>query len=198
LTLALAISGNVRDSLSRGAVTFTGVGGTSLTYRGLVASDARGRGLRAWLSLSGGRVLVHVDARGALYPVRIDPLIQLAEFSASGPTAGNQTSSPVAISGSTIAVGEPAPAVGEGSDDVASLGSVHAVPEPSSGWAGASNGIEPAQLTASDGSPNDDLGQSVAISGSTIVASAPGNSIDTTYVWVSSPFVGEGRSGWWA
>ena len=51
-------------------------GGVVLRYVGLRAVDARGRVLRAWLDLSGGRLLVRVDARGARYPVRIDPLLQ--------------------------------------------------------------------------------------------------------------------------
>src|ERR1019366_1610625 len=84
LILALRVGGDLRPVLARGgqSLVFDAAGAREvLRYGGLVASDARGRGLRAWLSLSGGRVLVHVDARGAVYPVRIDPLLQLAEFS---------------------------------------------------------------------------------------------------------------------
>ncbi len=199
LILALRVGGDLRPVLAHGgqSLVFDAAGTREvLRYRGLVASDARGRGLRAWLSLSGGRVLVHVNARGAVYPVRIDPLLQLAEFSVSSPTADNQTNSPVAISGSTIAVGEPAPAVGEGSDVVASLGSAYAVPEPSSGWADANNGIELAQLTASDGSPNDDLGESVAVSGSTIVVGAPDHRVAGNIQQGAVYVFTEPASGW--
>ena len=51
-------------------------GRVALRYGGLVARDARGRRLPAWLSLSGSRLLLGVNDRGARYPLRIDPLIQ--------------------------------------------------------------------------------------------------------------------------
>jgi hypothetical protein len=54
LTLALALSGDTRGRLSSGGgrVMFTRAGG-ALAYRGLVATDARGRALRAWIELHG-------------------------------------------------------------------------------------------------------------------------------------------------
>ena len=75
LTLALALSGDVRPALSGGgrSLTFSAPGGSSLRYGGLAASDARGRSLHSWLELRGGRVLLRVDAGGASYPLRIDP-----------------------------------------------------------------------------------------------------------------------------
>jgi hypothetical protein len=76
LTLALALSGNTRAVLSRDlrAVTFSHAGG-SLSYRGLVATDARGRTLHAWLQLQGRELLLRVDDTGARYPLRVDPFI---------------------------------------------------------------------------------------------------------------------------
>jgi hypothetical protein len=41
-----------------------------------VARDANGRTLPSWLGLERGRLLLRVDARGARYPLRIDPFIQ--------------------------------------------------------------------------------------------------------------------------
>jgi hypothetical protein len=78
LTIALALSGNVRGSLSRGAraVTFAGAGGAALAYGGLLARDARGRTLPARIELRRGKLLVRVDDAGARYPLRIDPLVQ--------------------------------------------------------------------------------------------------------------------------
>ncbi len=78
LTLALALSGDTRAALSAdgGSLTFSGPHGSSLRYGELLASDARGRALRSWLELRGGRVLLRVDARGARYPLRIDPFVQ--------------------------------------------------------------------------------------------------------------------------
>jgi RHS repeat-associated protein len=78
LTLALALSGDTRAALSAGggSLTFSGPRGSSLRYGELLASDARGRALHSWLELRGGLVLLRVDARGARYPLRIDPFVQ--------------------------------------------------------------------------------------------------------------------------
>ncbi len=81
LTLALALSGNLRATLGAGGQSVTLSRGATpvLGYGGLSASDARGRPLHSWLTLSGTRLLVHVDARGARYPLRIDPFIHQGE-----------------------------------------------------------------------------------------------------------------------
>jgi hypothetical protein len=81
LTLSMALSGNARPSVSAGgqSLTFSDADGTALRYSGLVASDARGRTLHSWLALHGRRLILRVDARGARYPVRIDPLFQQGE-----------------------------------------------------------------------------------------------------------------------
>jgi hypothetical protein len=78
LTLALELSSSAVPLLARDAHSLT-VGspsGPSLRYGDLVASDARGRTLPSRLELRSGRLLLRVDARGARYPLRIDPLIQ--------------------------------------------------------------------------------------------------------------------------
>ena len=78
-TLSLAAGGNLHPVLASGgrSLSFRGAGGWSaVSYRGLVARDARGRSLGAWLSLNGSRIEIHVDDRGARYPLRIDPFIQ--------------------------------------------------------------------------------------------------------------------------
>jgi phosphodiesterase/alkaline phosphatase D-like protein len=81
LTLAMAISGNVQPSLRAGgqSLTFGNDGKTVLRYSGLSVTDARGRALRSWLQLTPGAVLLRVDARGARYPLRVDPFIQQGE-----------------------------------------------------------------------------------------------------------------------
>ena len=77
LTLSIALSGNARPSLSNGGhgITLVGAGKTALRYDGLSASDARGRQLRSWMQLEGGRVLLRIDAAGARYPLRVDPFV---------------------------------------------------------------------------------------------------------------------------
>jgi IPT/TIG domain/FG-GAP repeat len=78
LTLAIAVSGAAHIRLRNGGALLSGPGGT-LRYGGLSASDVRGHRLRAWLGLSAGRLLIHVEDRGARYPVRIDPFVQQGE-----------------------------------------------------------------------------------------------------------------------
>ena len=79
LTLAIATSGTMRASLLTGgrSIALSGAG-SSLRYTDLQVTDARGRALPARLGLTHGTLLLRVDARGARYPLRIDPLIQQA------------------------------------------------------------------------------------------------------------------------
>jgi hypothetical protein len=109
-SLALALSGNAHAALSpgRGGVVFSRAG-SALAYRGLVASDARGRRLPASLELRGRQLLLHIHARGARYPLTVDPVIQQAQLTASDGAAGDSLGSSVAISasGNTIAAAAP-------------------------------------------------------------------------------------------
>jgi hypothetical protein len=167
LTLDLALSGNARSRMSGGAdgVTFTGTGG-SLAYRGLSATDARGRALRAWIELHGRDLLLRVATAGASYPIKVDPFVQQAKLTASDGSEFDELGSSVALSGNTIAVGAPQATVGANFDQ----GAVYVFSEGGSGWADAT---QTAKLTASDGSADDRFGSSVAISGGTIVVGAP-------------------------
>jgi len=137
----------------------------SLTYRGLVVTDARGRTLPAHVQLSRGRLLISVADRAARYPVRVDPFLQSAELIASDRAAGDNLGASVAVSGNTIVAGAPFHTVGGNLYQ----GAVYVFTEPSGGW---STATQTAELTASDGAENDNLGWSVAVSGDTIVAGA--------------------------
>jgi hypothetical protein len=165
LTLSLAVSGNMRGAVARGSggVTFSGAG-VSLAYRGLVASDARGRQLPAWMELHDGTVLLRIDDRAARYPLRIDPLFQ-AKLTASDGRPGETLGMSVAVSGDTIVAGAPGAMV----NGVRAQGAAYVFVRPASGWASAT---ETAKLTASDGAEADQLGIAVAIDGDTIVAGA--------------------------
>jgi phosphodiesterase/alkaline phosphatase D-like protein len=81
LTLSLAVSGNASAGLvdEGQSVVLRNHGGPALRYSGLRATDASGRLLHGWLTLEGSRLLLHVDTRGARYPVRIDPFVQQGE-----------------------------------------------------------------------------------------------------------------------
>ncbi|HEY2354729.1 MAG TPA: hypothetical protein VGH79_07530 [Gaiellaceae bacterium] len=136
-----------------------------LVYRGLVVTDARGRKLPAHLQLSRGALLIKVADRNAHYPVRVDPFLQNAELLASDGSAGDNLGASVAVSGNTIVAGTPYHTVGGNTNQ----GAVYVFTEPSGGW---STATQTAELTASDGTANDNLGWSVAVSGDTIVAGA--------------------------
>jgi len=187
LTFSLALSGNLAARLDHGTMLLAGKGVT-LRYASLVATDARGRVLRSWLELVRGHLLIRVDDRGAVYPLRVDPFVQQAELTARD-GAANEFLGRVAVSGNTIAAGVPQHAVGLS----ANQGAVYVFVKPASGWA---NATQTAELTASDGETADGLGSSVAVSGNTIVASAQYHTVGANtkqgeaYVFVMPP------SGW--
>ncbi len=111
LTLAMALSGDARIAIAGGGhgVTFSHAGGPALRYSGLRATDARGRVLHSWLQLQGGRLLLRVDARGARYPLRIDPFIHQGEklngSGLSGPYGYIGQSVALSANGDTALVG---------------------------------------------------------------------------------------------
>ena len=167
LSLSLALSGDLRPVVQAGgrSVVFGRSGRVVLAYRGLVATDARGRALHAWLGLRGRRLLIRVDGRGAVFPVRVDPLVQLAKLTASDGSANDGLGESVAVSadGSTVVAGVSKANSGQGT--------VYVFTKPAGGW---STGTQAAKLTAADGVANDELGFSVAVSadGSTVVGGA--------------------------
>jgi hypothetical protein len=180
LTISLALTGNADARLDRRGVVLAGPG-AALRYGGLTASDARGRTLRSWLAVRSGHLLVQVADRGAAYPIRIDPFIQQAELTASDGLNSAGLGTAVAVSGDTIVAGANGQTFGSGA--------VYVFVKPASGWA---NATQTAELTASDGATGSYLGSSVAISGDTIVAGAPGHSSGqgAAYVFVKP------ASGW--
>jgi hypothetical protein len=94
--------------------------------------------------------------------------VSVREARLSGTDVGDheQFGMSVAISGNTVVVGAPRHTVGGNLLE----GAAYVFVKPAKGW---SNMTEVAQLTASDGAPSDYFGQSVAISGNTIVVGAP-------------------------
>ena len=112
LTLAIAVSGNAAASLAKGAqgITWVHAGRPALRYTHLVVRDARGHQLRGWLALERGQLLLRVDAAGARYPLRIDPLVQQGgKLTGSGETGKGELGYRVALSanGDTALVGAP-------------------------------------------------------------------------------------------
>jgi hypothetical protein len=189
LALALAVTGHARLAPGHGGVVFHRAG-AALAYRDLTAHDARGRALRAWLSLAHGRILLHVDTAGARYPLTVDPVFQqLAKLTASDGAANDNLGSSVAISGNTVAVGAPSATVGSSGGQ----GAVYVFTEPGGGWA---DETQAAKLTASDGAAGDSLGRSVAISGDTVVAGAPSATVGSNSEQGAAYVFTEPGGGW--
>jgi hypothetical protein len=166
LTFSLALSGNLHARLRGGSVLLGGHG-VLLRYGGLFVTDTHGRTLRSWLQLGDGRVLIRVDARGASYPLQIDPLVQQAELSASPGSRGEELGESVAISGNTIVVGTPNYV---NASTNAEQGAAYVFTKPASGWA---NATQVAVLAPKRGQPEELFGHSVAVSGNTVVVGAP-------------------------
>jgi len=157
LTIALAVSGNMRMTVDEGHASVKlreREGNSELRYTGLTATDANGKELRAWLDVQGKQLLLKVDAARARYPVVVDPWVQLAKLTIS---EGGPASS-VAINGDTVVVGVPSSG--------AAAGAAYVFVKPASGWLDMA---ETAKLTASNGLPWSYFGNSVAISGDTVV-----------------------------
>ena len=111
LTLALALTGTMpAHADGRGGLLLSGAGGRRLSYGGLSARDARGRTLAARLTLSGRTVRIIVRARGAAYPITIDPFIQLTKV--SDPSGSELGASALAVAGTTAAAFDQASAGG--------------------------------------------------------------------------------------
>ena len=90
---------------------------------------------------------------------------QTAQLAASDSAAGDWFGSSVSVSGDTIVVGA------EGDDDgnLSNSGSAYVFVKPSGDWA---NATQTAKLTASDSAARDEFGNSVSVSGSTVVIGA--------------------------
>jgi trimeric autotransporter adhesin len=104
---------------------------------------------------------------------------ETAALTASAGAASDQLGSNVGISNDTITAGAPQRTVG-GHDG---QGAVYVFTKPGGGW---TNATQSAVLTASDGASNDELGSSVAVSGTTIAAGSPRRSLNRGVLYVFS------------
>ncbi|WP_437586790.1 Kelch repeat-containing protein [Sorangium sp. So ce1000] len=139
-------------------------GHKALHYSDLYVKDAAGNELPAWLSLEAGGIAIHLDDRGAVYPVEIDPLIwaQEARLTASDGAVDDRFGASVAISGDTALVGAYEGDVGGNADQ----GSAYVFTRAGGVW------TQRQKLIASDGAVGDDFGISVALSGDTALVGA--------------------------
>ncbi len=194
LSIALAVAGDWRAEVEADgkgvrlerlpAALQSGGSETGLRYRGLVAHDARGRELPAWMEVEGKRLWLRVEDAGAEYPVVVDPFLQQAKLTASDGADYDNFGWSVAISGDTVVVAA-YDEIGANDDQ----GSAYVFVKPPGGWG---NMTETAKLTASDGAAYDQFGISVAISGDTVVVGAIfGDGVNSdqgsAYVFVKPP-----------
>ena len=187
LRLRLDLEGDLtaRVDPDRRGLSVYGAGGAALyRYAGLTVLDTEGREAEAWLEVEGNRLMIVVDDRDLRYPLMIDPLIQKAKLTASDGAADDYFGS-VSISGDTVVVG----AEGDDSDK----GSAYVFVKPSGGW---SNMTQTAKLTASDGAEGDEFGNSVSVSGDTVVVGADGDDDDGD--WSGSAYVFVKPGGGWS
>jgi uncharacterized protein (DUF2345 family) len=186
LTIELAFHGDLTAAVDEGGTGLTlsgSEGQAEVHYGGLFAYDASGRKLQAWLEVKDARWLLRADDTKARYPVVIDPILQLAELTASGGAPKDELGSSVAISGNTVVVGAP------GCLGCGFVGAAYVYEMPANGWGSMT---QTAKLTASDGVANNQFGFAVSISGETIVVGAHGDNggRGAAYVFV------EPASGW--
>lgn len=177
LTIAVSLTGDVNAAVdeSSTSLSLTSHNGAQLRYGGLSATDAEGKELHAWLELKGATLLLRVDDKGALYPIVVDPVIQLAKLTPSNGEAFGLFGA-AAISGDTVVVGAYSSSTGQGV--------IYVFVKPASGWA---NMTETAQLTTSTPPNCCGFGEFVAISGDTVVAGSTGDGANqggVVYVYV--------------
>src|SRR5581483_11735682 len=152
LTLALDLSGDLTASVDGGrGLILKNSGSVVLRYSGLVATDADGHDLRAWLEVANTELRLKVDDHDAKYPLIVDPMVQSVELtnnvsgcilneaaigvhtntSCSSGAANDQFGYSTAISSdaSTVVVGAP-----EGNGTNPGSGAAYVFVRPSRGW----------------------------------------------------------------
>jgi hypothetical protein len=156
----------------------TGWANATQTAKLTASNGTAGSHLGASVAVSDATVVAGAPDRAAVF-LYTEPATgwasatESAQLINSNATPDSQLGTSVAISGpanaQTVAAGDPGEQVGSNFDQ----GAAYVYTEPGSGWASATPIPQTAQLTASDGAPGDNLGDSVAVTGSTVVAGAP-------------------------
>lgn len=177
VTLSMSLTGNARLSTATDArsVVLSGPRGAMLRYGELTATDARGRALPSSMQIIDGKLLLHIDTRGAAYPVRVDPLVQQGpKLEAEGETGAGRFGRSVALSADGNAALVSAPHNGGKS------GAVWVFQRSGTTW------TKQAALEIPKGEGDGYLGRSVAISedGNTALIGAGSNHPEVGAAWV--------------
>ena len=179
--------------------------GNGLPMSELTASDGQpGDQFGLSVAISGNTVVVGapfatVDGnaqQGAAY-VFVEPssgwpaaMTETAKLTAFDGAAGDRFGLYLGISGDTVVVGAQLATVGAN----AQQGAAYVFVKPSSGWSGTMT--QTAKLIASDGAAGDNLGDSVGISGNTVVLGAQYAKIDGNATEGAAYVFVEPSSGW--
>jgi hypothetical protein len=140
-------------------------------YSDLFAHDASGAALETWMTVQGRTIALHVQDRGAAYPVKIDPLVWVETnvLVPGEPEDGAAFGAAVAIDGDIAIVGAPHED-GTGTNQGAAYVFQRDYPTPGV-WG------QRKQLQAGPAADNDNFGMSVAISGDLAVVGASGKNM---------------------
>lgn len=176
LTFLLSTRGSLTPVISsegRGVVFKDATDAAVLTYSGLKVWDADGKELVSSFELAGEQtVRLWVDDHQTRYPLTIDPIAQQAYLKASNTGAGDLFGYSVAVDGDTVVVG----AIAEDSSTTGVNSTPNnAAPNSGAAYVFVRNGTtwtQQAYLKASNTGAGDEFGQSVAVSGDTIVVGA--------------------------
>ncbi|APR88448.1 Thiamin-phosphate pyrophosphorylase [Minicystis rosea] len=151
-------------------------------YRDLVVADAEGREIAAHMEVRGHHVALVIDDAAATYPLRVDPLVWVQQQKVTAPdgAANDYFGRSISMTGDTVVIGAPLD-----DDNGSNSGSAYVFVRSGSVW------TQQQKLTAPDGTADDSFGESVAISGDTVVVSArldddKGSNSGSAYVFVRS------------
>ena len=200
LDFFLATRGTLRPSVTadaQGVLFQDKAGATVVNYTGLKVWDADGKVLRSRFEAVGETdVRLRVEESGARYPLTIDPIAQQAYLKSGSNSnqVGDRFGASVSVSGDTVVVGAPM--------EASSTSGVNSTPNESASQSGAayvfvrngSSWSQQAYLKASNTGGGDYFGDSVAVSGDTVVVGAEHEDSSTTGV-NSTPNEGASQSG---
>jgi hypothetical protein len=184
------VVGDPADAGERGAVyVFQRTGDVWMQTAKLTAADGAPGDALGWsVAVSGATVVAGApsngDGKGAVYtfaPRGADGYAQAANLAAADGAPGDHLGLAVAIDADTIVAGAP--------DASAAGGAVYTFAS-----AGEPARTETAKLTATVAAAGDQLGSSVAISGATVVAGAPGGVVGRGAVYTFARVGGPARS----
>jgi hypothetical protein len=174
ITLTVSLAGLIARDSADGARLVDAQGHARLGYSELWAEDARGRGLPARMKATPEGIELRVAARGAAWPVTVDPLLWVLQqkLIASDGAPSDGFGAAVAIQGDTALVGAYLDNVGLSGDQ----GSVYVFARSGATWS------QQQKIVAADGAAGDYFGSRVVLDADTALIESKASA----YVFVRS------------